>query len=139
MALGCRQHLRARPGIPPRSSLRRDLLCRSVSAIHTILIRPLLIIADSPYPLGVHTSHTFPIPPPALYDKNISLAFGRCPVRALYSQALGVLQRRQATFASAFVEQVVRFSGEGGEERVKSAYERFEKGDVGKVLFDAWN
>jgi threonine dehydrogenase-like Zn-dependent dehydrogenase len=81
--------------------------------------------------VGVHSHPTFPIPAPLLYDKNLSFAFGRCPVRALVPRSKGVLERRKAAF-EGFVERVV------GIGEAAAVYELFERGEGGKVCFDPW-
>ena len=88
------------------------------------------------YVTGVHTSATFPIPPPSLYDKNVSLAFGRCPVRALIEPASTVLQKYHHVFsASGFIDRIVPIRDE---DAVKEAYSAFDQGKVGKVVFAPW-
>ncbi|KAJ3115328.1 hypothetical protein HDU96_000812 [Phlyctochytrium bullatum] len=53
------------------------------------LLRPFGVISS----VGVHTSPTFPLNGGHFYDKNVSLCFGRCPVKSLVPVALGVLER----------------------------------------------
>lgn len=72
-----------------------------------------------------------------MYDKNVSLDFGRCPVRAMFPMALELLVKRQDVFGGIggegdLVERVVAL-GEAAE-----MYDMFDKGAVGKVLFDPW-
>lgn len=50
--------------------------------------------------------------------------------------ALGVLQRRENVFADAFVDKIV---GMKNDKDVKEAYEKFDKGVWGKVVFDPWS
>lgn len=74
-----------------------------------------------------------------LYDKNVSLAFGRCPVRAMFPIALDVLLHRQDVFAGvgqdvSLVEQVVGMD----DATAKQAYVQFDTGASGKILFDPW-
>lgn len=47
---------------------------------------------------GVHPPTPLSLMGAELYDKNVSLSFGRCPVRAraVWDGALGVLSRRYA-------------------------------------------
>jgi threonine dehydrogenase-like Zn-dependent dehydrogenase len=99
----------------------------SALTLSASLSRPFGIISS----VGVHSDPTFPIPTPLLYDKNLSFAFGRCPVRALVSRSKGVLERRKEAF-EGFVERVV------GIGEAAAAYERFERGEGGKVCFDPW-
>jgi len=85
---------------------------------------------------GVHTSSTFPIPPPSLYDKNVSLAFGRCPVRALIEPASTVLQKYHDVFSvCGFIDKIVPIRDEEG---VKEVYRAFDQREVGKVIFAPW-
>ncbi|KAG8832257.1 hypothetical protein FRC17_001654 [Serendipita sp. 399] len=84
--------------------------------------------------VGVHSFPNFPISPPTLYNKNLSLTFGRCPVRALLPAARSLLSRRYAAFET-FVEKTVGFTAEN---EVKAAYERYNKGEGGKICFDPW-
>ena len=86
--------------------------------------------------IGVHTSSTFPIPPPSLYDKNVSLAFGRCPVRALIEPASTILQKYHHVFSvCGFIDKIVPMQDEAA---VKEAYRAFDQGEVGKVVFTPW-
>ncbi|KAI9330724.1 chaperonin 10-like protein [Obelidium mucronatum] len=55
------------------------------------LLRPFGTIAS----VGVHTSPTFPLTGDDLYNKNVSLCFGRCPVRSILPLARKTLKRRQ--------------------------------------------
>jgi len=101
------------------------------------LIAPFGVIAS----VGVHNHHVpLTLTGGALYDKNVALLFGRCPVRALMELAADLLHRRVKIFGevesecgeAALVERVVPI----GEAR--EAYEKFESGVWGKVLFDPW-
>lgn len=72
-----------------------------------------------------------------LYAKNVSFDFGRCPVRAMFPMALDLLIKRQDVFGgvgleASLVDKIVGF-GEAAE-----SYKSFDKGIVGKVLFDPW-
>jgi len=90
---------------------------------------------------GVHTSPQFPLTGADLYAKNVSLSFGRCPVRSIFDEAIGIMERCPDTFGvgqDLLVEKVVGLA-HGGESRVKETYEEFEKGTFGKVIFDPWN
>ncbi|KAG8749565.1 hypothetical protein FRC14_001258 [Serendipita sp. 396] len=84
--------------------------------------------------VGVHSFPNFPIPPPVLYNKNLSFAFGRCPVRALLPAARSLLARRYSAF-EMFVEKTIGFSAEND---VKEAYVRYNRGEGGKICFDPW-
>lgn len=72
-----------------------------------------------------------------LYAKNVSFDFGRCPVRAMFPMALDLLVKRQDVFGgvgqpASLVDKIVGF------EAATESYKAFEKGTVGKVLFDPW-
>lgn len=72
-----------------------------------------------------------------LYAKNVSFDFGRCPVRAMFPMALDILVKRQDVFGgvgqpASLVDKIVGF------EAATESYKAFEKGTVGKVLFDPW-
>jgi hypothetical protein len=74
---------------------------------------------------GVNTSATFPIPPPSLCTKSVSLAFGRSPVRALVGPASAVLQKYHHVFsACGFIDKVVPI----GDEDAVEAYRAFDRG-----------
>ncbi|KAI6147246.1 chaperonin 10-like protein [Pisolithus tinctorius] len=97
------------------------------------LVRPFGCITS----VGVHSNSTVPFTGQELYDKNVSLDFGRCPVRAMFPMALDLLVRRQDIFGDiggevSLVDKVVGFSEAG------RMYEEFDKGKCGKVLFDPW-
>lgn len=49
--------------------------------------------------------------------------------------AEGILQRQEMVFANAFVDRVVGMKNEGD---VRQAYEMFDRGLTGKILFDPW-
>lgn len=90
--------------------------------------------------IGVHTNPIFPLTGDDLYAKNVSLCFGRCPVRALLDpHALDVLVRRQDILGvvggdAGLIDKVVGMS----EEEVKTVYADFEAGRVGKCLLAPW-
>jgi hypothetical protein len=74
-----------------------------------------------------------------LYNKNVSLIFGRCPVRAMFPFALQLLLKRQDIFAgigedTGLIDRVVGMD----DESAKESYRMFEKGLCGKVLFEPW-
>jgi hypothetical protein len=80
-----------------------------------------------------------------LYAKNLSLSFGRCPVRSLLPASRTILEKYSTHTCAVdagtlkvfegFVEKVV---GMRDEESVKSAYANFDQGKTGKVCFDPW-
>jgi len=97
------------------------------------LVRPFGCITS----VGVHGETQLPFTGQQMYSKNVSLDFGRCPVRAMFSMALELLVKRQDMFGGVgdkgnLVEKIVGLM-EAGE-----TYEMFDKGVVGKVLFDPW-
>jgi hypothetical protein len=92
--------------------------------------------------VGVHTSPQLALTGDDLYNKNVTMIFGRCPARSLFTPSFQILKRRQHIFGTigesqSLIDRVVGFSQ--GEDGVKEAYHRFEKGIGGKVLFDPWN
>ena len=111
------------------------------------LIRPFGVISsvgqslfmncsNSAHPFaGVHTHPQFPINGDALYSKNVSLAFGRCPVRSIFPYCIELLRSRQDIFSvggeASMIEKVVPFE----EEPAKEAYDLFNEGKCGKILF----
>jgi len=87
--------------------------------------------------VGVHQAPPVPFTGRALYNKNISLDFGRCPVRAMLPLAMKILLKRQDVFgaigtSSSLIERIVGF------DRAAESYESFNKGECGKILFDPW-
>lgn len=63
------------------------------------------------------------------YDKNIHLKMGRCPVRSIFPQALEMLKRIQGKLAF-MTENIMGLTD------AVIAYERFNKMEVQKVIFD---
>ncbi|KIK59359.1 hypothetical protein GYMLUDRAFT_44710 [Collybiopsis luxurians FD-317 M1] len=87
--------------------------------------------------VGVHAPKGVPYTGQQLYDKNISLDFGRCPARAMFPMAFELLVKRQDVFGqvgteSSLIDRVVDIG------QATEMYRAFEKGEVGKVLFDPW-
>ena len=83
--------------------------------------------------VGVHSPGAqLPFNGNNLYDKNISLDFGRCPARSMAPLASDLLSRRKDVLEEQVVEKIV------GLDEVGKSYEDFDKGVVGKVLFDPW-
>ncbi|KAG8680449.1 hypothetical protein FRC09_018224, partial [Ceratobasidium sp. 395] len=95
------------------------------------LIRPFGVISS----VGVHTHPQFPINGDALYSKNVSLAFGRCPVRSIFPYCVELLRSRQDIFSvggeAGIISKIVPFE----ESAAKEAYKMFNEGLCGKVLF----
>jgi len=97
------------------------------------LVRPFGCITS----VGVHGEERVPYTGKELYGKNVSLDFGRCPVRAMFPMALDLLLRRQDIFGDvggevSLVDKVVGF------DVAVQTYDDFDKGRCGKVLFDPW-
>ena len=72
-----------------------------------------------------------------VYNKNISFDFGRCPVRSMFPAAFEILVRRQDVFGeigteSSLIDRIT------GLDEAPEMFRQFERGDVGKVLFDPW-
>ncbi|KAF9534494.1 chaperonin 10-like protein [Crepidotus variabilis] len=97
------------------------------------LVRPFGVITS----VGVHSNNQLPFLGSDCYNKNISLDFGRCPARAFFPAALDLLVKRQDIFGSvgeetSLIDQIV------GIDNAKESYRAFDKGEVGKVLFNPW-
>ena len=86
-------------------------------------------LSSSPSGPGVHTSAHLPLSGGDLYDKNVSLSFGRCPVRSIVHDAYVVLARQKDALRQV-IEKIVPLS------QAKESYEDFNKGIGGKILFD---
>lgn len=85
----------------------------------------------------MHQDYPLPISGRALYGKNISLDFGRCPVRSIFPLVLDLLARRQDVFGevgkeTSLVDKIVGF------DEAKKYYDLFERSECGKILFDPW-
>ena len=97
------------------------------------LVRPFGVITS----VGVHKDQPLPMTGRALYGKNASLDFGRCPVRSIFPLVLDLLVRRQDVFGEvgteiSLVDRIVGF------DQAKLYYDLFDKAKCGKVLFDPW-
>ncbi|KAF9698217.1 hypothetical protein EKO04_003949 [Ascochyta lentis] len=78
--------------------------------------------------VGVHTS-TLLLAGPLLYGKNLTLAFGRCPVRSIFEEALEVLVKLE--------DRLLFLCGTKMKlEEANEAYRRFDAREVNKVVFD---
>lgn len=96
-------------------------------------MRPFGVITS----VGVHQDHPLPVSARALYAKNVSLDFGRCPVRSIFPLVLDLLVRRQDVFGgvgteTSLVDKIV------GLDQARVYYDLFDKRKCGKVLFDPW-
>ncbi|KAF2100886.1 GroES-like protein [Rhizodiscina lignyota] len=87
------------------------------------ILRPWGVISS----VGVHNGEV-PWTANEAYHKNLRLQTGRCPVRAVFPQALEVLKQFQDRF-SFMTDNIVSI-----EQAVRS-YERFEKAEVQKIIF----
>lgn len=90
-----------------------------------------------------------------LYNKNVSFDFGRCPARAMFPLAFDLLGESVAKFrplsllsdpwtvkrqdvfgkvgeTASLIDRIVDFS------QAAESYRAFDKGEVGKVIFDPW-
>jgi len=85
---------------------------------------------------GVHQAPQIPFIGRELYNKNVTLEFGRCSVHSLFIAAVELLLRRRDIFGaigeSGLVDRVVPLSD------AVRAYQEFEKGVYGKVVFNPW-
>lgn len=88
------------------------------------LIRPWGVIAS----VGVQQD-PFPFKGPHAYDKNLRLQFGRCPVRALFPEALQLFLKKQDLFKS-FISHRMSLSD------APKAYDMFDKRLARKIIFD---
>jgi len=77
--------------------------------------------------IGVHTE-TFPVNGLQLYGKNVTMAFGRCPVRSIFEDALALLvqEHKKLLFLTGEVRDL---------ETAPEAYRAFNAMEVGKVCF----
>jgi len=108
--------------------------------------------------VGVHGEPPLPFTGRQCYNKNISIDFGRCPARAMFPPAFDLLGesqlnsnaiysffkernpltvKRQDIFGgvgqpASLIDRVVDFS------QAAESYRAFDKGEVGKVIFDPW-
>ncbi|THU85244.1 alcohol dehydrogenase [Dendrothele bispora CBS 962.96] len=97
------------------------------------LVRPFGVVTS----VGVHGAKEVPFKGVELYNKNVSFDFGRCPARAMFPMAVEVLVKYQNVFgpigeSTSLIDKIVPFK------EAKQIYEDFDKGRVGKVLFDPW-
>ncbi|CAE6496839.1 unnamed protein product [Rhizoctonia solani] len=95
------------------------------------LVRPFGVISS----VGVHTHPQFPLNGDALYSKNVSLAFGRCPVRSIFPYCIELLMSRQDIFSVGGVAGLIDKIAPFDESSVKESYQLFNEGKCGKVLF----
>ncbi|SJL07325.1 uncharacterized protein ARMOST_10671 [Armillaria ostoyae] len=105
----------------------------SALALAYELVQPFGIISS----VGVHGERPFPLTGGQLYDKNVSFGFGRCPVRSLFPMAFDLLIKRQDIFGgvgdeSGLIDKIVGF------DEAVEMYAAFDKGEVGKIVFDPW-
>ncbi|KAF9463023.1 alcohol dehydrogenase [Collybia nuda] len=87
--------------------------------------------------VGVHGEPPLPFTGRQAYNKNVSFDFGRCPARAMFPMAFDLLVKRQDVFGGvgrpeSLIDKLVDFDS------AAESYRAFEKGEVGKVIFDPW-
>lgn len=87
------------------------------------LIRPWGQISS----IGVHTE-TLQLAGLMLYGKNVTMSFGRCPVRSIFEDALDVLVKEQKKVAFLCGKTMPL-------EEAPKAYEDFEQRKVHKIVF----
>lgn len=87
------------------------------------MIRPWGCISS----IGVHTE-TFPVNGLLLYGKNVTMAFGRCPVRSIFEEALALLVQEQKKVAFLCGKTMSL-------EEAPKAFEDFEQRKVHKIVF----
>ncbi|KAF8073680.1 alcohol dehydrogenase [Lyophyllum atratum] len=88
--------------------------------------------------VGVHGEPPMPFTGRQLYNKNVSFDFGRCPARAMFPFAFDLLVKRQDVFGgvgqpASLIDKVVSFK------EAAESYRAFDKGEVGKVIFNPWD
>ncbi|KAI1620001.1 chaperonin 10-like protein [Exophiala viscosa] len=80
---------------------------------------------------GVHNDN-IPFSAGDCYNKNIRIEFGRCPIRAVWDEALASLIRNKATIEDMkFIDLVLPTL----DESYADALARFERGELNKVVF----
>ncbi|KAG4427849.1 hypothetical protein IFR05_016667 [Cadophora sp. M221] len=96
-----------------------------VDALHLAIdmVRPFGFISS----IGVYTEE-FSVPASKLYGGNLTMAFGRCPVRSIFNDALEILIKEQAKL-KFLCGQIMDI------EKAPEAYEMFEKKKVHKIIF----
>ncbi|KXN88160.1 S-(hydroxymethyl)glutathione dehydrogenase [Leucoagaricus sp. SymC.cos] len=87
--------------------------------------------------VGVHGAPFLPVTGRQLYNKNVSLDFGRCPARAMFPPAFDLLVKRQDVFGkvgepASLIDRIVGF------DLAAESYRAFDKGEIGKVIFNPW-
>ncbi|KAK4543852.1 hypothetical protein LTR36_004885 [Oleoguttula mirabilis] len=87
------------------------------------MIRPWGCISS----IGVHTE-TLPLNGLLLYGKNVTMAFGRCPVRSIFEEALALLVQEQKKVAFLCGKTMSL-------EEAPQAYRDFEQRKVHKIVF----
>lgn len=87
------------------------------------LLRPWGRIAS----VGVHNAEV-PFTGNEAYGKNLSIQFGRCPVRSIFPQALELLKKRQKE-VQPLLDRIVPLS------QAVEMYDAFDKRQVQKVIF----
>ncbi|KAI1305075.1 GroES-like protein [Xylaria venustula] len=89
------------------------------------LLRPWGTISS----VGVHNG-VIPWSGNQAYGKNLKIQMGRCPVRSIFPEALGLLEKKQHVF-DFMTENVMPLS------QAVEGYELFDSMKVQKVIFDA--
>ncbi|KAJ7163308.1 chaperonin 10-like protein [Mycena filopes] len=98
------------------------------------LVRPFGAIVS----VGVHGEPQIPFTGRELYNKNVSLDFGRCPARAMFPLAFDLLVKRQDVFGEvgglgSLVDRIV------APEEAPEIYAAFNESKIGKAVFDMKN
>ncbi|KAI0002547.1 chaperonin 10-like protein, partial [Russula compacta] len=85
---------------------------------------------------GVHQASQIPFTGRELYNRNVTLEFGRCSVRSVFVAATELLLRRRDVLGvigeSGVIDRVIPLTD------AVRAYEAFDKGVYGKVVFNPW-
>ncbi|KAK9464132.1 GroES-like protein [Lipomyces oligophaga] len=87
------------------------------------LVRPFGYISS----VGVHNSR-IPFSATDAYGKNVTIAFGRCPVRSIFAEALEVL-RQNKNKLDGFVDAIMPV------EQYQQAYDLFDAHKARKIVF----
>lgn len=107
-----------------------DAVCEVVGSESAIelavsLLRPFGVLSS----VGVHGDTKLPILGSTCFSKNITMIFGRCPVRSIMTEAVESLIQQQDKF-TGFVDHVCPI------DECREAYTLFNDRKVNKVVFD---
>ncbi|KAF9266609.1 alcohol dehydrogenase [Marasmius fiardii PR-910] len=93
------------------------------------LVQPFGVISS----VVVHGRPQLPFTGGNAYDKNVSFDFGRCPARAMFPMAFELIGKGPDFLCHIpLIDRIV------GLDEAKEIYRVFDKGEVGKVIFNPW-